>query len=194
MSQDDDEECGDTSEAKGAEWHTLSKFVRISLGMGSTDEPWTPTHQLTGVPRHPRHKDTIQCAYGAYVEWCSKNKEEVSSNPNGCIDLTQQVDRRAWGPEPRCFSKGSLVYCFAMDRVLTPEERDNQNPKPSQLSQCAKQQVVGRLIDSLCEILRIGCCGFGFCFLLPGSIQVDGVAADVGLSGHLPDRESQLDR
>ena len=156
MSQDDGEECGDTGEAKGTEWQTLSKFVRNTLSMRSTEEPWTPTHQFIGVPKHPRHKDAIQCAYCAYLEWCSKNQEEVSSNPSWCVDLTQQVDRRAWGPEPRCFSKGSLVYCFAIDRVLTPEERDNQNPKPSQLSQCAKQQVVGRFIDRLCDFLRTG--------------------------------------
>ncbi len=101
----------------------LSSVVRAEVGMIDTDRPWTDDHRLEGVPEHPRHHDVIQVAYGAYLSYCRKNREAPSALPMWCVDVSQQVDRKAWGPEPRAFSKGTLVYVFALDKVLTPLER-----------------------------------------------------------------------
>ena len=90
--------------------------------MLDTDTPWTSEHRLDGVPKHPRHRDIIQVAYGAYVLNCRKLKIPVITHPIWVVDVSQQVDRRPWGPNPRSFNKGSLMYVFALDRVLTVED------------------------------------------------------------------------
>ncbi len=104
------------------DWRSKSVLVRHTLGMAQGDEQWTRNHRLVGVPTHPRHKDVIDCAYAAYLKYCEKNKELLIQNPSWCVDVSQQVDRKAWGPDPRSFNKDSLVYCFAVDRVLTVED------------------------------------------------------------------------
>jgi hypothetical protein len=108
------------------EWESASVMVRHSLGMLVKDQPWTDSHKLEGVPRQNRHLDLVQCAYGAYAVNCKKLKIQVSEHPAWCVDVTQQIDRRPWGPVPRSFNKDSLMYCFAVDRVLTIEDVSGQ--------------------------------------------------------------------
>ncbi len=126
--------ASDITQDDDQEWRHLTVGVRKSLGMDEHEAPWTSTHVMEGVNRaNARHRDLIQVAFGAYREHCRKNKQKLSSSPDWCVDLTQQVDRHPWAPEPRSFNKGSLMYCFAIDRILTSE--DNGRNVRNQISE-----------------------------------------------------------
>jgi hypothetical protein len=94
--------------------------------MGEFDSPWKGTS--VGVkPSSARHLDLIQVAYGAYIEDCRVKRIKPEKTPNWCVDLSQQVDRRPWGEEPRCFNKSSAVFCYSTGRMLTYQDNSHKS-------------------------------------------------------------------
>ncbi len=102
-------------------WRSHSVSMRDSLEMPPDHEPWTSKANLTGVPKHPRHADSIQIAYFAWLKSLD-SKVAVPRLPQLCVDISQGCERRPWGPDPHTVCKGSLVYSFALDRVLDAED------------------------------------------------------------------------
>jgi hypothetical protein len=120
-----DTENADTSDQQSdAEWQAKSVRTRYFMSMPHDSEPWTGSHQMTGVSRTPRHMDVIQQA------WWAWRSEHLQSSPNAketdvprwYCDFSQNCDRKPWGPRPDCITIRTQCYAFHLDRCLDSED------------------------------------------------------------------------
>ena len=84
--------------------------------------PWTSTHSLSGIsPEKPRCIDCVDVAYWAYLRE-HRDPSDRASDPHWFCDVSQAVQRMAWGSNVPCFNKDPLPYSFSLDRILTFED------------------------------------------------------------------------
>jgi len=120
-SDDEDEPVNHTMKSEWEEWQSHSIAVRSSIGMPPGHVVWTDTARLLGLPPNSdRYKDLIQVAY---YNWKRHQGVAVVHKPKLCVDLSQGIQRRPWSQAPRTLGQTSLVYVFALDRVLDGEDR-----------------------------------------------------------------------
>ena len=104
-------------------WERRSASIRGEYDIGRREAPWTqcvhraaqglPQRRLRGVPRRDRLMDILDVTWAIHVRETPKKLDKL------WVDLSQNVDRRAWGIHPGTFTRGSLPYSFSADRVLT---------------------------------------------------------------------------
>ncbi len=99
-SSDEEDEDGD------ARWIEHSALTRYKMGMPPEAQPWTPFHDLRGVPKSSRVHDTLQVAYWAWRQ--NQNTGSPDGNkfeaPKWFCDCSQGVQRIPWGPTPNSFN------------------------------------------------------------------------------------------
>lgn len=106
-----DAEAGGEAAAK---WKQHSMLIRDQLSLPARgtpgSSPWSTKANLRGVPNFARYHDLLDVCF-----------LERSGEVDGVFcDLSQAVQRRPWGAHSaRALTKGSLIYSFDHDAVLT---------------------------------------------------------------------------
>ncbi len=85
-------------------------------------ERWTDKNKLVVLPKTCRHRDIVQVAYFAWLKQLPVGST-IPRAPRFCVDASQSIDRRPWGPSPKTLTQDGQIYVFALDRVLDPEVR-----------------------------------------------------------------------
>ncbi len=126
-SQEDIDDGGDSKDKQAEDadeswdnWQANSVGIRTMLGMPPDSSPWTSKARLIGVPSWPRQIDCIDVAYWAWLKTVAT--EHVPTEPDFCVDVSQGVERKPWGPTPHMLGQGSQTYVFSLDRVLDGED------------------------------------------------------------------------
>ena len=109
--------------AKGTNWQELTAALRYRMNMPADAQPWTSTHSLVGMTQCARHIDLVQVAWWA---WSQQNPGCKDRNPKWYCDVSQQVNRKPWGPSPDCFLQAPDLYMFGLDRVADAEDSHKQ--------------------------------------------------------------------
>ena len=109
---------------RGTRWQELTATVRYQMDMPADAQPWTGSHNLVGVSKTKRSFDLIQVAWWA---WRKQNPASRIATPKWFCDVSQQVNRKPWGPAPDCCLQSPELYMFSLDRVADSGDSSTGN-------------------------------------------------------------------
>ncbi len=103
-----------------ARWQTHSAKMRGSLRLPADSRPWTGRVAFTagGSYLTPRQLDVLDCAWASRrTEFPNKNTKQLAQG--FWANVSQAVQRRPWGDMPATLCRGTVLYSFEHDVVLT---------------------------------------------------------------------------
>ena len=107
----------------GAKWEESSAKLRHQHGFPRTVNVWTDNHALTNIPPNPRYRETVEIAFWFFKKKFGGGAMPAEKNcPDWVVDVTQGLERKAWGQIPPMLSQKNAPYIFSLDRVMDSEE------------------------------------------------------------------------